>query len=265
MRSEPRPESTGEADQSAREMQRPRRRRLWWIVLSALLAWAIVAYLLAPLTWKVYLRLHRALATAERVTHTSDGHPGDPINIGLVGSEAEIIRAMTSAGWYPADPITFHSSARIVVDSVFRRPDDEAPVSALFLFGRKQDLAFEQPVGDSPRQRHHVRFWRSQEVESHRPLWLGSATFDERIGLSYTTGEVTHHIGPEVDAERDRIVSELQKVGWASDVSWIDGFHKHLEGRNGGGDRWTTDGRLAAVVLRGPSAVSPQSNGHGSQ
>jgi hypothetical protein len=35
------------------------------------------------------------------------------------------------------------------------------------LFGRKEDLAFEQPVGDSPRQRHHVRFcagtncWRS--------------------------------------------------------------------------------------------------------
>src|SRR5271168_2343313 len=47
-------------------------------------------------------------------------------------------------------------SARIVADSVLRRPDDDAPVSNLFLFGRKQDLAFEQPVGGGPRRRHHL-------------------------------------------------------------------------------------------------------------
>ena len=162
---------------------------------------------------------------------------------------------MTAAGWYPADPITFHSSVRIVVDSVFRRPDDDAPVSALYLFDRKQDLAFERPVGDSPRQRHHVRFWRSEEREDGRPLWLGAATFDERVGLSYTTGEVTHHIGPNVDAERDRIANELQKADWAQQTYWIDGFHHQLEGRNGGGDPWHTDGRLAVVVLKDRSDI----------
>jgi hypothetical protein len=41
---------------------------------------------------------------------------------------------------------------------VFKRPDDEAPVSTLYLFGRKEDLAFEKPVGGSPKERHHVRF-----------------------------------------------------------------------------------------------------------
>ena len=35
---------------------------------------------------------------------------------------------MHAAGWYPADPITFATSVRIVVDSVVRKPDDEAPV-----------------------------------------------------------------------------------------------------------------------------------------
>jgi hypothetical protein len=157
---------------------------------------------------------------------------------------------MTALGWYPADPITFRSSVRIVVDSVFRRPDDEAPVSSLYLFGRKQDLAFEQPVGDSPRQRHHVRFWRANEWEAGRPLWLGAATFDERIGFSHTTGEVTHHIGPDVDAERDRIANNLEQRGWAKEVRWMNDFHHDREGRNGGGDPWYTDGRLAIVFLR---------------
>jgi hypothetical protein len=230
--------------------RRLRRFWRWRIILWLLVAWAVAAYLLVPWIWKTYFRHHRALAGVEQVTHTGDGHPGDPLNIGLVGTETQIIRAMTAAGWYPADPITFRSSVRIAVDSVFRRPDDEAPVSALYLFGRKQDLAFEQPVGDSPRQRHHVRFWRSEEREDGRPLWLGAATFDERVGLSYTTGEVTHHIGPDVDAERDRIANEIEKADWIQEVYWIDNFHHRLEGRNGGGDPWHTDGRLAVVVLK---------------
>ena len=139
---------------------------------------------------------------------------------------------------------------RIVVDSVIRKPDDEAPVSSLFLFGRKQGLAFELPVGDSPRQRHHVRFWRWDKLKDGRPVWFGSATFDERVGLSHTTGQVTHHIGPDVDAERDLIMSGLLKAGRTQDEYYVNGFHKVLDGRNGGGDPWRTDGRLGAVVLK---------------
>ena len=166
---------------------------------------------------------------------------------------------MTKAGWFPADPITFESSVRIAVDSVFRKPDNDAPVSNLFLFQRKQDFAFEQPVGDSPRQRHHVRFWRRDALENGRPVWIGSATFDERVGLSDTTGQVTHHIGPDVDAERDRIMSGLEKAGWAQGERFVDGFHKQLDGFNGGGDPWRTDGRLGVVVLQTGAAVSAAS------
>ena len=136
------------------------------------------------------------------------------------------------------------------MDSVVRKPDDEAPVSNLFLFGRKQDLAFELPVGNSPRQRHHVRFWRRDKLKDGRPVWFGSATFDERVGLSHANGQVTHHIGPDVDAERDLIMAGLQKAGWAQDEYYVNGFHKERQGRNGGGDLWRTDGRLGAVVLK---------------
>ena len=221
-------------------------RRVLWIIA----AWAAVAYLVAPSLWHEYFSGHPDYSAVARVTQTSDGHPGDPINIALVGSEAELVRGMTAAGWSPADAITLESSLRIVLDSVLRRPDADAPVSNLFLFGRKQDLAFEQPVGGSPRQRHHVRYWRWDKQDEGRPVWFGSATFDERVGLSYTTGQVTHHIGPDVDAERDRIASELSRAGCSRGAEWIAGFHRVLDGRNGGGDPWRTDGRLAVVTLQ---------------
>ncbi len=234
------------------------RRALWWLT-CLLAAWAVAAYLVLPLVWEQYFRDHPGLENAPRRAYTSDGQPGDPINLLLAATEEELVRAMSSAGWYPADPITFRTSVRIVVDAVFSRPDDEAPVSSLYLLGRKQDLAFEQPVGDNPRKRHHVRFWREADLlEDQRPSWLGAATFDESVGLSHTTGEVTHHIGPDIDAERDRIASELERTGWVKQVRWVDGYHREREGRNGGGDPWHTDGRLAIVILLDrPAGAAP--------
>jgi len=222
-------------------------KRIVWLIII-LVAWAIAAYLFVPWLSKLYYRHH--FTGGPRITLTSDGHPGDPVNITIEGEEIELVRAMHAAGWYPANPITLGSSLRIVVDSVVRKPDDEAPVSSLFLFGRKQDLAFELPVGGSPRQRHHVRFWRQDKLKDGRPAWFGSATFDERVGLSHATGQVTHHIGPDVDAERDLIMAGLQKAGWAQDEYYVDGFHQERQGRNGGGDLWRTDGRLGAVVIK---------------
>lgn len=249
-------EIPGARDRNQPSPRAVRSRKFFWLMGGLLLAYLMAAYVILPLFWRADVRHHPDMSDAPDITHTATGIPGDPLNICLVGSETDVIQSMTAASWYPADQITFRSSVRIAVDSVFRRPDDDAPVSNLYLFGRKQDLAFEQPVGDSPRQRHHVRFWRSDKLDGRRPVWLGSATFDERVGLSYTTGEVTHHIGPNVDAERDRIVAELRKAGELQEVYWVDHFHRQLEGKNGGGDPWRTDGRLAVAVLP-PHTNSP--------
>lgn len=217
-------------------------------IAGILVVWAVAAYILIPILSKRYYRHH--FDGGPRITHTADGHPGDPVNLAIEGEEEALLRAMSAAGWYPADPITFDSSVRIAVDSVIKRPDDQAPVSSLMLFGRKQDFAFELPIGDSPRKRHHVRFWKWDKQKDGRPVWFGSATIDERVGLSHANGQITHHIGPDVDAERDLVMSGLQKAGRTEDEYYIDGFHKELEGRNGGGDLWRTDGRLGAVVLK---------------
>ena len=50
------------------------------------------------------------------------------------------------------------------------------------------------PAGD------HVRFWQVLDKGTDgRPVWLGSVTFDRGVSLSHDTGQVTHHIAPDID------------------------------------------------------------------
>jgi hypothetical protein len=224
-------------------------RRVSYLVLGLIVVYVVVAYLVMPWAWKVRTHRHPDLAADPRVTHTAEGLSGDPLNIALVGSDKDVVRAMTAAGWHPADPITFQTSLRIVERTLLKKPDDTAPVSSLFLFGRKQDLAFEQPVGGTPRKRHHVRYWRSDPTDPDRPVWLGAATYDTSVGVSHRTGEVTHHIASDLDAERDKCSADLTRGGAAEEVYYVDHFQDRLAGRNGGGDPWHTDGRLVVVML----------------
>ena len=208
-----------------------------------------------PFVWRGYSRWHPALKNCPTISVTADGHPGDPINVALIGGEDEVNRIIRSAGWYLADPLGLRSDLKIAADTVLERSYDDAPVSNLFLFGRREDLAFEKPVGHDPKQRHHVRFWRSTELDDKgRPLWFGSVTYDKRVGLSYTTGQITHHIDSDIDVERDGLFDDLNKTGEIVDAQFIDPFHQVREGRNGGGDQWHTDGRLrlGAIELNGP-------------
>ena len=127
--------------------------------LVVIALWLVTAYMILPAVWKHYEH-HPALEDAPKTTLTNQGIPGDPLNVGVIGTRAEVIRAMLDAGWNPADPITLKSSLGIAGSVLLKRQYRDAPVSNLFVFGRRQDLAFEKPVGRSASRRHHVRFWR---------------------------------------------------------------------------------------------------------
>ncbi|MGA2063259.1 MAG: LssY C-terminal domain-containing protein [Thermoguttaceae bacterium] len=226
-------------------------KRVLYFFVLILAIWFLAAYFLIPTIWRGLVRRHPALEDAPRVTHTASGISGDPLNIALVGSKEDLVAAMLAAKWYPADALTLKNCLRIAADTVFRRSYEDAPVSNLFLWGHKEDLAFEQPVGGNPKQRHHVRFWRAEKVdEDNRPLWMGAVTFDKSVGFSHTTGQITHHIDANIDAERDRLIDDLGKAGLLTTVYGVDDFQEKLKGHNGGGDPYYTDGRLAVGVLR---------------
>jgi hypothetical protein len=229
-----------------------RRRRILGLAIAAALIFAIYlgfAYLLAPAFWRHHER-QQGLAALPMTTTTALGIPGDAINVGLEGSEEDVVCAMEAAGWSPADPVTLKSSLKIVGSVVFHRPYIQAPVSNLFYLGRREDLAFEKPAGASADTRHHIRFWKALEAgDDGLPVWLGAATFDRGVGLSHYTGQVTHHISPDIDAERDLVFTDLanaKKVDATYEVSGVDPSLSH---RNGGGDLYYTDGEIQFAKL----------------
>ena len=217
--------------------------------LSVVSTYLLVCYFLIPELW-IFHDSRRMADFSTMVTTTEQDIPGDPINVGLVGKKEQIIRAFTAAKWDPADKITLRSSIEIGLSVVLDRPDLDAPVSALLFDGRKQDLAFEKPVGRSADERHHVRFWMTTSLEPDgRPLWLGAASFDRGVGVSHDTGEITHHIGPDLDADRDLVIGDLLKTGQVSLRFERAGVGETKTGRNGGGDPYFTDGQVHIGVL----------------
>jgi hypothetical protein len=215
-----------------------------------LLCYFLVAYVILPFGWKSYTQKHPSFDDDPRLTKTGEGHPGGPLNVALIGSGNQIKGIMVAAKWYQANPLGVKSDLKITVETVLSRSYDEAPVSKLYLFGRKEDLAFEQTVDDNPRQRHHVRFWRTKRVSSdNHPIWIGAASYDERVGLSHTTGQITHHIAPDVDTERKHVFTTMKKTNELIENYQVKGFQKVLQGENGGGDPWHTDGDLWVGVI----------------
>jgi hypothetical protein len=191
------------------------------------------------------------------VTATKHHKPGDPINVGLVGSRDEIIAVMTAAGWQVPVPVTLRSSAKIVGSVALRHTYYTAPVSTLFYQGRRQDLAFEKEVGKSASQRHHVRFWKLRDDgPDGRALWGGAATFDRGVGFSHRNGAVTHHINGDVDAERAFLIDDLNKTLRVTALTMVPG-HGAMRAKNGGGDWYWTDGNMEVAVIAPDAAQQP--------
>ncbi|WP_127791993.1 LssY C-terminal domain-containing protein [Agromyces sp. LHK192] len=234
----------------------------WWGILVMVLFWVLLAYLVLP-------RLHRVLTTIYVPdyfmgrTRTSDGLFGDPVNLAVTGDEARLLAAMQAAGWTRADEVTLATSWRIITSTVTRRSYDEAPVSPLFLFGRKQDFAFQQEVEGNPAKRHHVRFWRTPGgwllPGGARVDWLAAGTFDRAVGLSLFTLQVTHKIDADTDVERDHIVRTLRDSDALIEIRVLRDFSTGYHSRNGGGDTIRTDGDLPVVDVRGVTV--PPANG----
>lgn len=122
--------------------------RVW--ILAFIIFWLAIAYYFLP-------RIHRLLSSIYVPNYfigrarTADGLLADPVNLALRGSEATLKKVMTKAGWTLADPITVKSAYKIIKTTLQKQSYPSAPVSDLYVFGRKQDFAFQKEVDGEPR------------------------------------------------------------------------------------------------------------------
>lgn len=229
----------------------------WTEVLVLVAFWALVAYVGLPRLQQVLARLFVPDYFVGRAV-TATGILGDPVNLAVDGTEAQLHGAMVRAGWTRADDVTLRSSKGIIASALLRRSYPAAPVSPLFAFGRAQAFAYEQEVAGNASRRHHVRFWPTPAgwtlPGGRRVDWLAAGTYDRKVGLSLFTLQVTHKIDADIDAERDHVVATVRAADADASVSVIEQMFAPFHARNGGGDLVHTDGDLPVLDL---TAVAP--------
>ena len=251
-------------------------RRLPWI-LALGLTYGIAAYVILPRAVRMGLKVVQR-RRMPRYTVTGDGLPGDPVNLALIGNLEQLRGAFAQAGWLEADRLGLASSWRMVRAFVLNRPYPTAPFSTLYLFGRGQDIGFQQAIDNSPRKRHHVRFWamsvaRAQQTvgtpglwlnadrppDDERVLWVGAGTRDTGFSLTRLTFQVTHATDADTNAERDYIVAELTRNRVIGDVtSYRSGDDVGTSRVN----RYIADGDVAVATLAaGLKAMSGADSG----
>jgi hypothetical protein len=224
------------------------------VIVSIIVFWLATAYYLLP-------RVHRLLSNIYLPNYfigrarTVDGLLADPVNLALRGTKKQLVDAMHKAGWHEADPITFRTSWRTITSTLRRQSYPNAPVSDMLVFDRKQDLAFQKEVDGNPAKRHHVRFWRVDKdvylPGGYNADWVAAATYDDAVGFSMFTLQITHSIDGDVDTERDYVVKTLQKAKKTKKVQRIEHFFPEYTHRNGGGHTYFTDGSMVIVDLEG--------------
>ena len=74
-------------------------------------------------------------------------------------------------------------------------------------------------------------------------------TYDRGVGFSHTDAQITHHVAPDIDAERDLLTADLEGAKVVVSSYEVSGIGPTLNGRNGGGDSYYTDGEIKFSVL----------------
>ena len=88
--------------------------------------YVIASYVLLPTVWSHYEH-QKGLRDFPMTTRTALGIPGDPLNIGLVGSHEDVAFAMQAIGWSPANQLTWRSAVAIVGSVILDRAYRDAP------------------------------------------------------------------------------------------------------------------------------------------
>ena len=172
---------------------------------------------------------------------------GDPLNIVLVGAGEAVVSALIASGWDFTESITIDSIRRMIGAAITEKSFLTAPVSSLYAFGRKQDVAL-QRGRPTISQRNHMRLWLAPFRCEGEPVWVGQVSRD--IGVKMTSKSptlTTHVIDPVVDEAREYLFHSLLHHDAISQFGFVKGVGMAGEEqprRNLTDDPYFTDGCL---------------------
>jgi hypothetical protein len=194
----------------------------------------------------------RLAQLAVTVTNSKGTAKGDPLNLVIVGEASEMMAALSECGWDFTHRIDGSTVRRMILAALRGNAYLTAPVSSLYVFGRKQDVAF-QRARSRLTQRNHLSLWLAPWTVEGRSVWVGQVSRD--IGVRMTTRAwnlTTHRIDPDVDESRDYVLEDLSLAGRVEAAGYVGGVGASTRAapkRNLTGDPWHSDGQRAVILI----------------
>lgn len=182
---------------------------------------------------------------------------GDPINFFIVAPWGVLFPALISVGWDETEILDAATAFRTMRAFFFRGDYRHSPVSPLFVYGRRQDAAF-QKIRENINARNHLRLWLMPLTFGGEVVWAGQISRD--IGVRFTTHALwmtTHEIDPDVDGARWSLVQDLIKAQCVAKIGFVAGGVSATPiapRSNLTGDKYFTDG-LRVVLFLSPTPV----------
>ena len=177
---------------------------------------------------------------------------GDPLNVVIIGDGHDVMNSLSRSGWSFTHRITLGSVRRVVGAALSGDSYPVAPVSNLYLFGRKQDFAL-QRARASIAQRNHMRLWLAPFRYEGRQVWVGQVSRDIGIKLTLESPSLTTHIiDPEIDVTREYLLHALLAQGFVERFGFVAGAPvapRTQPLKNLTGDPYFSDGMRLVVML----------------
>ena len=181
---------------------------------------------------------------------------GDPLNIVLIGEPQDIYYAVIRANWDETETVTAASGWKTAASFFTGGAYRYSPVSSLYLFGRRQDVAL-QRIRENIHERNHFRLWLAPMTFKGKTVWIGQISRD--IGVRFTKKTITtHKIDPDVDETREFLVENLAYNQVLEKFAYVGGVGEtpiDQPRSNLTGDPWFTDG-LRVVLWIAPELTS---------
>jgi hypothetical protein len=188
------------------------------------------------------------------------GSPGDRVNFIIVGSRNRVTEAFQRAGWVQVDKDVTSTVVQGILNTIQKKSYVTMPMSTLMLFGRGQDFGYAQ--GDPVTvvaARHHFRLWQAPFDLGGSTVWAGAGTHDMGFDKDQRNNGLTHHIDPNVDLEREFIVSSLKGTGLVVKSEYLTPANPVTTAKTAHGEEFHSDGRTMIIYLQPDAGAKPAS------